>query len=248
MCQKNATTPCRTNLTASKFYLLPCEDSPIEPSLSFYQKRTPSQGNKLSPTSFRYKFIIWIGKSNKYAPYIFSTSLVLPVFFLPPITKPFGLFTLAVSVFVLTLYPWRGGKKESGMAHALIFFSIFALLLLYLFNPNHPTWMNLYLSCISILSLVWVICRVVYKRRYQVILPTSFELLLIVISWFIPLLWGQMLDLNMNIQQYLIITCILSIPILAGAKAMMRRQARRNTKLVACLQMALILLGIKAFW
>lgn len=229
------------SLYAGLFYLEKKE-------IPFYQKRTNSQKDHLSTTSFRYKFIIWIGKSNKYAPYILAISLVLPTFFLPQLTKPFGLFAIAISVFVLTLYPWRGGKKETGMAHALIFFSLFALLLLYLFTPNQPQWLHLYLACMSILSFVWVICRIVFKRRYEVILPTSFELLLIVISWFIPLLWGQMLDLNMHIQQNLIVACILSIPILAGAKAMMRRQARRNRKMVVCLQMTLILLGIKAFW
>jgi len=216
--------------------------------ISFNQKKTNSHEKNLPLTSFRYNFIVWIGKSNKYAPYIFLISLVLPGFFLPITSRPFGLFALAVSVFVLTLYPWRGGKKETGLAHALIFLSLFALLLLYLFTPNHPIWVYFYLSCVSALSLFWVICRVIYKRRYQVIFPTSFELLLIVISWFVPLLWGQMLNLNMYVQQHLIVTCVLSIPILAGAKAMMRRQARRNTKLVACLQIALILLGARAFW
>ncbi|MBU0480048.1 MAG: undecaprenyl/decaprenyl-phosphate alpha-N-acetylglucosaminyl 1-phosphate transferase [Proteobacteria bacterium] len=220
----------------------------LEKKAVSFARKTPATRTRVSKRSFRFKLIRWIGKNDQYPPYILALSLVLPVFFLPPVTKPFGLFSAAVAIFVLTLYPWNGGKNDTGMAHSLIFLSLFSLLLLYIFNPNHPLWIHYYLTCLSILSLFWVICRVAYNRRYKVILPTSFELLLIVISWCIPLLWGRMLELDPNIQQNLVIACVLSIPILAGAKMMLRRQVRRNTKLIACLQVAIVLLGVRAFW
>jgi NhaP-type Na+/H+ or K+/H+ antiporter len=86
----------------------------------------------------------------------------------------------------------------------------------------------------------------VFKGRYQVILPTSFELLLISVSWFIPLVWSQAVHLDIEIKQRMLMACVLSIPLLAGSKAMLRRHTKRNKKFVLLLLGALFYISIKS--
>jgi len=204
---------------------------------------------KININFFNNKLIsIWIGKSNKYVPYIFSLLLIFPAFLLPPTTGALSLLALAISLFVILFYPWWGKTKENRLGNSLIFVVIFSLLLLYLFTPGFPDWIPVYLLFLSAITFIWVVFRVVFKRRYQVILPTSFELLLICVSWFIPLVWSQIVNFEIDIKQQLFLTCALSVPILAGSKAMLRRHSRRNKKFVILLVGALLYIGIKSLW
>lgn len=212
------------------------------------RKKSLVSNSDYTPSTLRRNITTMIGKSNKAAPYLIAVVMVAPALFSPSTTRAFGFFSFAIVIFVSTLFPWRDGKKSAGLAHALIFLSLFGLTFLYLLNPNHPTWMISYMITVSFILFVWVLCRVTYRRRYQVILPTSFELLLIVISWFIPLVWSKILHIDQQTESLLILACALVVPILAGTKATIRRQPRRNRQLVLCLQAALFITGIKAFW
>ena len=191
-------------------------------------------------------FSAWIGRSNRYAPYIFVLSLIAPAFFLPATSVPFILLALAVSLLVIILFPWKGGTDEMRLASGVVFISVFSLMVLYLFTPNLPGWLPFYLLYLGIIALVWVLLRIIFKRRYQVILPTSFELLLISISWFIPLVWSREAHMEIEIRQRLLLACVLSLPLLAGSKAMLRRHTRRNRKFVLMLLVALLYIGVKS--
>ena len=199
-------------------------------------------------TSYYTKLSEWVGKSNKYAPYIFSVFLIAPAFFLPSTSGPFALLALAISLLIILLYPWRGETKEMRLANGLVFVSVFTLILLYLFTPKFPEWLPFYLLYLSIVTLIWVVLRIIFKGRYQVILPTSFELLLISVSWFIPVVWGEAAHLDIEVNQRLLLACVLSIPFLAGSKAMLRRHTRRNKKFVLLLLGAIFYIGVKSFW
>ena len=195
----------------------------------------------------RYRIIALLGQSNRYFPRIFTLGLLFPLPFLPKATEPFGLWALLTSGFVLFIYPWKGGKNDMGIAQAIIFLLIFSLVSQYLFIPLPPSWLMTYMTFFSVSLTFWVAVRITFRRRYQIIMPTSFEMLLILFSWFIPLVIGPALHLNDATQYQLLLACAFSIPILAGAKTMMRRYARRNTKFVIFMEVALFIIGIKTF-
>jgi len=134
-----------------------------------------------------------------------------------------------------------------GIAQATIFLLIFSLVSQYLFIPFPPKWLMTYMIALSTILTVWVAIRITFRRRYQIIMPTSFEMLLILFSWFIPLVIGPALHLKDATQYQLLMSCTVSIPLLAGAKTMMRRYARRNTKFVIFMQIALFIIGIRTF-
>jgi UDP-GlcNAc:undecaprenyl-phosphate GlcNAc-1-phosphate transferase len=197
-------------------------------------------------TSYYAKFSEWVGRSNRYAPYVFSLFLIAPAFFIPTTSAPFVLLALSISLFVILLYPWKGKAGEMRLANALIFISVFSLIILYLFTPNLPPWLPLYLLYLSIVTFIWVVLRIVFKGRSQVILPTSFELLLISVSWFIPLVWGQAAHMETDVRQRILLACVLSIPFLAGSKAMLRRDTKRNRGFVLLLLGALFYIGVRS--
>jgi len=194
----------------------------------------------------RYSLVAIIGKGNRYFPILFTLCLLFPLPFLGKASSGFGVASLAVVIFTTCAYPWRGGKRDMAAAQATIFLSIFSLVIQYLFVPQPPEWLITYLSTLCAMVALWVVCRVVFRQRYQVIIPTSFEMLLIIFSWFIPLVVVPAFNLQHHTQYLLLLACCLSIPILAGAKTMMRRYARRNTKFVISMQAALLFIALKA--
>lgn len=227
--------------------LTPTENNALNQSCEFEHVSLQSEALPQSK-AVKEKMAALAGKSAKIAPFLLWASLFFPLFLLPPIPRPLGLLALGTTLFIFILYPWRSGTRMMPLAHALVFWSIFIILVLYECVVQQPVWIPLYLAVLSGLTLLWVILRISFKPLQEVILPTSFELLLIAVSWLIPLYWVQCLDLDVHMQMRLIRACVLAIPILASAKAMMRRHARRNVRFVLGLQSILILFGLKAFF
>ena len=202
--------------------------------------------HKMSDT--RYAVVSRIGKLSRYVAPLFLFLLVLPILFTRQPSGPFALLAFTVSVLVGTLYPWKGGKRRINHAHALIFIAIFSLLVIYHFNTQATGWSTIYFAVFTLLATCWVIIQIVLKRRYAILLPTSIEILLIVISWFIPLVWGGLVGMDPASQNRLIVACFQSIPILAAAKTMFRRQAKRNAIATGIMVLALLGLGGRSFW
>ena len=195
----------------------------------------------------KYIVISSVGRLSKYVAPIFLFLLVFPILFIRSTPGPFALLALTVSLLVGILYPWQGGKRRINHAHALIFIAIFSLLAILHFNPEAPRWANIYFAGLTGLAAGWVLIRIFSKKRYVVLFPTSFEILLIVISWFIPLVWGGLVGMDPASQEILVLVCFQSIPILAAAKTMLRRQAKRNAIVTGILVFALLYLGGRAF-
>jgi UDP-GlcNAc:undecaprenyl-phosphate GlcNAc-1-phosphate transferase len=223
-------------------------------SIIFYFEKTGKSFNrrdkkiiKYKITSTKYVIASSVGRLSKYVAPIFLLLLVLPVLFTRSTPGPFALLALTIALLVAVLYPWQGGKRRINHAHALIFIAIFSLLAIYHFNPDAPKWSSIYFAVLTLLAGAWVTIRILLKKRYMVLLPTSIEILLIVISWFIPLVWGGLVGIEPANQDILILVCFQSIPILAAAKTMLRRQAKRNAITTGVLVIALLYLGGRAF-
>ena len=177
----------------------------------------------------RYRVVAWVGQSVRWVRPVFLILLLAPALFLLPDNHgPMGLVALGGAVFVLSTYPWRAGRERMAVACGVLFLACFCLLLLYHFHPGFPGWGDAYLQTLAVSAFAWCVLRVLYKRQDQILLPSSFELLLIGVAWFVPLILGQLLAFGPGIQKRLMLACVQTVPFLGVLKLSMYRHARRN--------------------
>ncbi len=175
-------------------------------------------------------------------------ALLAPVVFLASVPRPMGLFALGVPIFVFLLFPWFGSMSRMPLTHALVFWSIFSILVLYQFIASPPPWLKTYLTLLSILCFCGVLLRFLLKPVGTSLVPTGLEFLLIAISWLIPMVWGTAFDVDPVIQEKLFRACFLAIPMLVASKMVIKKSNRGNVQFVLGLQLVMIIFGLKAFW
>ncbi len=187
------------------------------------------------------------GKSVRIVTPVFLVMLLGPFLLLPPPEKIYGLLSLCVALFIVIFFPWQGGKERMPIAHALLYLACFSILVVYEFSYPYNPFINLYLFSIGAGSFIWVSARVLFKRKSQVLLPSSFEVLLIIFSWFIPFIYTPSSGLGEQIRHKIILICLYAIPLLASIKVMLRRHARRNKWIAITFITFFTIIGIRSF-
>ncbi|WP_267926493.1 glycosyltransferase family 4 protein [Desulfolithobacter dissulfuricans] len=188
------------------------------------------------------------GKSTPYLLPLFLLFFLLPVlliFPMPPIT---GYFSFASCLVVVLLYPWKGGRHEMPMAHGVFSVMIFCILLLYMFAPNRPSWLFWYFVGLSALALFWSIPKMLFTREGVYAIPSSFELILILLSWFVPVVLAPFLGISDSARLTLMQSCAMAVPILMLFKVATRRHARRNWLVASSFVFVFAFIGGTAFF
>jgi hypothetical protein len=127
------------------------------------------------------------------------------------------------------------------------FVATFMMVLLYWFNPEQPAWLFLYINGLSLFALIWSIPRVIFKNRGRILLPTSFESMLIALVWFVPLVLGPAIGIDEEQQMKITWACVQALPILMLFKLSVRRHARRNHMVAIGFILVLAMFGISSF-
>ncbi len=195
----------------------------------------------------RRDFVSFSGQSVKYIQPVFLVMFLFPALFILPVNNLLGLLSFAIVCIILILYPWNGGKKGMPLAYGVIFLSCFFLLILYNFNLEISPAIFYYLNILSVLAFCWVAFRILFHRYDKVLLPSSFEILLIGFSWFIPIVLGSTLDITTAMQKRLFWACLQAIPMLGLVKLSMRSHARRNKGMALGFVLVFLFLGSTAY-
>ncbi len=202
-------------------------------------------GTKRSPWR---RFMRTTGKYNRVILRVVAMLFLVPVIPLCPPPRIIGYFSLAALLFVVLLYPWRGGRREMPMAHGLFFVATFFMTSLYWLHPQRPSWLTLYLVVLGVVAFLWSVPVLFSAQRHKrLLLPTSFELILIVVVWFVPLVLAPTLELSAAKQLSLVWACLQAVPILILFKFTARRHARRNRWLALSYSAAFLVLGVSSF-
>ncbi len=75
-------------------------------------------------------------------------------------------------------------------------------------------------------------------------MTSGFELLVIVIAWFIPVVLVRIMDIGDAVRQILIVSCLESIVFLLAMKIIIRKEPSKNVVLVSCLAGTYFLIGL----
>jgi len=175
------------------------------------------------------RMTVWAGKSVPIVTRLVPLLLALPLFFVQPLPVWVASAGGLVALVAAALFPWRASVDRLGLAHGVIYVTIFVLLCIY--QLYGAPWVAGYTVWLSGALALWVLLKLLFKRHLRIFLTSGFELLMIIISWFVPVFMSQAVPIAPEQQQAIVLACLEAIPILLAMKIIIRNQPKRNRTL-----------------
>ena len=87
--------------------------------------------------------------------------------------------------------------------------------------------------------------KLVFMQHSRIFLTSGFELIVIVIAWFIPIVLAKNVNFITDANnQALVLSCLESVVFLLAMKVIIRKEPSKNMVLVSCLVCAYFLIGL----
>ena len=196
-----------------------------------------------------YPFIArFMGRSVRHVGWVIGFGLGVPILLLPSIPRPLGALALAAGIFVALLFPWKARATHSSVGYGLMYLACLFLLAILQLVPGAPHWIPGYLAVLSAVVMCWVLLKMKYQGHREIFQVSSFELLLIGVPMFVPLLLVPALGLGDGLRRMLLTVSLESTAFLLAMKILIRRQPWRNHFIAIAFLAALGLLGVKGLF
>ena len=175
--------------------------------------------------------------------------LCIPAFFfsLPELNRneALALLLLGGAVVFYSLLP---GQANKGMLHGAVYVSIFALFFLYnipiddSLAPGHT-----YLTSISVLAAAWVLIKIIFRKSALILKTSSFELLMVFLSWFLPFVLFEELSLPGSVAEAGRLACLQVLPFMLMTKIYFNLQPQGNKWVVGALSVSMAVVALRGF-
>jgi len=171
----------------------------------------------------------------------------LPAVFLPlPELNRNEVLALLMIAGAIAYYGLHRAPGQNGMLHGAVYVSLFALFFLYnLGSGEAESWLGIYLTAISILAVTWVSIKIIFRRHATVLMPSSFELLMVFLSWFLPFVLFQEMHLSTYAAEAGRLACLQVLPFMLAAKIYFNIQPHANRWVVSVLAGALMVIALR---
>jgi UDP-GlcNAc:undecaprenyl-phosphate/decaprenyl-phosphate GlcNAc-1-phosphate transferase len=188
-----------------------------------------------------------MGKSTRMMSLLIPVALVTPLLFFPSIQSGFLYSSFIVSFAIIVLFPWKASSEYVVWTHGLIYIATFTLLVI--LNLIGPRWTAEYLTVFSILLSLWVLMKLIFNRRkVRALITSGFELLMLTIAWFIPVVLMNVLEFSFEKKQLILHACLQAIPFLLAMKFISHREPKRNRTLILCLAGIFFMIGLRQIY
>lgn len=176
--------------------------------------------------------------------------LCLPSLFFPlPELSRNGSLALSMMLCILIYYSSNHSHENNGILHGAVYVLIFALFFLYnLGGEAGGHWSVAYLTFISVMAALWVFFKIVFRRNTAILGASSFEILMVFLSWFLPFVVFQELRLPANVVDSGRIACLQVLPFMSAAKIYFNVQPHGNKWVVAALCGAIVIVVLRGSW
>ncbi len=163
--------------------------------------------------------------------------LCLPALFFPlPGLNRNEVLALLMMAGVVVFYSVHRSQAYKGMLHGSVYVSIFVLFFLYNLGANFGGhWSSFYLTTISVLAAVWVAIKISFRRNTVILMTSSFELLMVFLSWFLPFVLFQELHLSAEVVAAGRLACLQVLPFMLTTKIYFNVQPQGNKWVVGAL-------------
>ena len=196
-----------------------------------------------SPSNSRLTQVI--GRSTRGVSWAIGIGLAFPILTAQAIPPLVTGMAMAVLGFVGVLFPWRSRGSSVSVSYGLLYLACLCLLALLQIIPTVQAWVPGYHAVLSALVFTWVLLKLKYCGHRDILQISSFEMLLLSIAFFIPLVLLPSLGYESGLRRMLLAVCLESVAFLLALKILIRRQPRRNFVIVTGLLVALGLIVAK---
>jgi UDP-GlcNAc:undecaprenyl-phosphate GlcNAc-1-phosphate transferase len=173
--------------------------------------------------------------------------LCLPaVFFTPPELSRGEALALLLLGGAVVFYSLLSGHAYRGMLHGAVYVSIFALFFMYnLANGGHSALANAYLPLISVLAAIWVVIKIAFRQSAVILKTSSFELLMLFLSWFLPFVLFEAMRLPEQVIEAGRLACLQVLPFMLVAKIFFNLQPQGNKWVVGALAGTMVIIALR---
>jgi len=189
-----------------------------------------------------------IEKINPVLSGLIPVIFFFPVIFLEPIPPIIGMPFFVAACFIIMLFPWTGNRIRLLQGHGILYAACFLLLNLYILVPGRPDWIFPVLYLVAGLSLVWILVKWTTTRCHLIFFPSGFEVIIVLLSWCVPLVLVPMLEVDAGIQLQIAQVCVIALIFHVFLKLFLRRLPARNLTAGICFSAIFLLLSAIAFW
>lgn len=173
--------------------------------------------------------------------------LCVPALFFPmPELNRKEVLALLILAGVVVFYGLQRNQTNKGMLHGAVYASIFVLFFLYnLPVSNFDRYVDGYLTGLSVLAAVWVAIKIIFRRKTAILRTSSFELLMVFLSWFMPFVLFEELRLPPSVVEAGRIACLQVLPLMLATKIYFNLQPQGNRWVVGVLATAMGLIALR---
>lgn len=175
--------------------------------------------------------------------------LCLPALFFPvPEFNRNEMLALFMLAWAVLFYGFHRSQGHRGMLHGSIYVSIFTLFFLYnLAAEGGRHWPSIYLTLISALAVIWVTTKIIFRRKLVILNTSGFELLMLLLSWFLPFVLFQELSLPIRVVDAGRHACLQVLPFMLAIKIYFDTQPQANKWVVGILSGTMVLITLRGW-
>ncbi|WP_291322900.1 MraY family glycosyltransferase [Desulfonatronospira sp.] len=190
------------------------------------------------------RLITWTSSRGKMFFVLVWTGFMVPALIPGQTGAGLAYYVFFITVLMVIYYPWKDKKHHMPVAHVLMFFGIFSVLLIYHVKFFQSTWFGPYMLCLSGIAGVWTVLRVWGTYRLRVLVPGCFEILLLGAAIVSPILLHYSFEIDEHIRIHLVQSFLYSIPLFLMLKAWLRRIPSSNRRFIIYMLVLLILTAV----
>lgn len=189
----------------------------------------------------------WVRARVVHISILLLLMLCIPALFFPvPVLNRNEALALLMLAWAVLFYGFHRFQGYRGMLHGAIYASIFTLFFIYnLAAEGGRHWPSLYLTSISILAALWVTVKIIFRRKMVILNTSSFELLMLFLSWFMPFVLFKELNLPVNVIDAGRHACLQVLPFMLSIKIYLDREPRTNKWVVGILSGTTVLIALR---
>lgn len=212
-----------------------------------YENKGQAKNNSIRQSASFKRVADWLRRSAKPIGIGILVVLLIPAIFAPlmPLSSNKAL-TLYLVSGLLIFFCWHSDASNKSILHGALYLAIFALLLIYEVSSSYiSSWVEGYISAASIFVLLWVTLKLFFSKHNEIVFASGFELLMLFVSWFVPFVVLEELNISASTVHAVQHACLLSIPFLLAMKINIRVHGGHNRWITILLVFGLAVVGVR---
>lgn len=201
------------------------------------------------------KLAQWRDRMNHISFYAVPVSLsifgllVLPSLFFPVVMLSSGQAIAMIMLAIIIVTYCHNQKKENiAILHGTVYVALVVLMYLYNLTPeSQANWLHIYVGCLSALATIWIVLKMIFRKGAVPLKASSFELLILFISSFLPLVFFDGMNFSDHIVEAGRYAALEAIPLLIVTKIYFQNDPKNHQWVVRAFAIAITLVAVRGY-